>query len=840
MRYSNAVFIFYDLSIDTSITLGKTMGLNKLHIIEDFLFNPDKRKILKSLQCKEDSSTYAEINDLFDQLVGEIGRSIKPKAVFLFEKKRADFNAEELKDCDQLVYCLITLGKEISEKISEHFSERRYLEGMLSEAISNNVLFNYSRDLYIRIVDAAKSKRLGLTRRLTPGDGKLDITSQRAILEMFKEKGSLGVTLTEGCMLSPIKSLAYIYGTGNNLSISDTGHDCSICTRPNCSQRETPPVIAEISLTIVGDGKPHVIRAKSSQNIMTSLGEKGVLLDSPCGGQGTCGKCKVKILSGDIFSKKETGKTNMNDSTGSKFFLACSGYPVTDCTIDIGLSRESLHSPATKFYSSIAEPNSGFQVMPLVFEEVDWQGGDSLTHLVDSKLGRKFGYSLRALGKMAAFQGGARKEHTGSTSKSTQLKMIVHESSVVDVYADIPVKLFGLAIDIGTTTVAMSLVDLISGRAIKTQSLLNSQRRFGTDVISRIQHSVGKMREALRSCICTDILQLISTFSSDEKNSICHMTVAGNTTMLHFLLGLPAESLGLYPFQPVTLDLTEYSFAEVFGHTSLDCIVTVLPGASVFVGADIMAGLLHCRFAESDDIAMLIDIGTNGEIAIGNKEKIACLATAAGPAFEGATIACGSGSVAGAISTFSMEAGNATYTTIDGKDPVGICGSGIIDVMAACLRERVVDKTGRFDQKRFGDNTLPIVRNHLNDLIFFNQKDVREVQLAKSAIRSGVEVLLKTYVCNYDDIKTVYLAGAFGTHVNIENAVAIGLLPPQLKHKVKTVGNSSLGGCIHYLLDRTSKEKLHRLLRNSTPINLANDSEFQGLFIKNMTFPCDE
>jgi uncharacterized 2Fe-2S/4Fe-4S cluster protein (DUF4445 family) len=395
----------------------------------------------------------------------------------------------------------------------------------------------------------------------------------------------------------------------------------------------------------------------------------------------------------------------------------------------------------------------------------------------------------------------------------------------------------GLAIDIGTTTLVLSVVDLRSGKVLKTHSLLNSQRQYGADVISRIQFGTGEQFNILRACILTDLLKGIALFAAEIRDDIVHVAIAGNTTMLHFLQGLSVESLGSYPFQPVTIDWQEYSFVELFSDHSLCCPVTILPGVSAFVGADIVAGLLHSGFASTEKKVLLIDVGTNGEIAVGNREKIVCLAAAAGPAFEGANITCGTGSVAGAISDFDIIEGKVIYSTIEEVEPLGICGSGVLDIVAACLREQVIDVTGRFDFARYSEGLLPVAHRQNGDVIAFTQKDVREVQLAKSAIRSGLDIVLKHYGTTYDELDAVYLAGGFGAFLRVESAVLIGLFPAALQSKIKQVGNSSLGGAISYLLDRTSRQTMNDLLAIITVSDLATDTEFNELFIRNLQFP---
>ena len=730
------------------------METGRIHVVTDFLIKMDKLAILASIHCFEHNSAYAAMSVLYDNLV-EVVREATPKAAFVLDTKPEAVSLGRASGCMWLMYCLVTLGDDLSGRIGDFFEKGLYAEGLLLDAMANHVLFDCSCQLHQRLVGESALINLALTKRLSPGEGQLVLSFQKTILEQFSTLDSLGVTMTDGDMLDPVKSLAYVYGADASLPKNALDHDCSDCGRLQCNLRQPSRPGGVVSLTVlVGDQRQTVV-GKTSETLLTTLVAAGIVLNSPCGGRATCGKCRLKLLEGDVVS-------DVPVVAGG--YLACRSYPLTDCILDTGLAQETAYQTMIGFSDRDIRPDSGFQMLPAA-------------------------------------------------------------------------RVLGLAIDIGTTTLVLSAVDLRSGKVLETHSLLNSQRKYGADVISRIQFGAGEQLNVLHSCIRADLLSGIALFVPEIRDDIVHVAIAGNTTMLHFLQGLSVESLGIYPFQPMTTDWQEYSFVELFSDHSLSCLVTILPGVSAFVGADIVAGLLHCGFASTKKKVLLIDVGTNGEIAVGNREKIVCLAAAAGPAFEGANIACGTGSVAGAISAFDIIAGNAVYSTIEEAEPVGICGSGVLDIVAASLRERVIDATGRFDYARYSDANLPVAQSQRGEVITFTQKDVREVQLAKSAIRSGLDVVLKRYGITYDDIDTVFLAGGFGAFLRIESATLIGMIPTALKSKVKTVGNSSLGGTIAYLLDQTSRQTIHDLLAVTTAVDLATDTEFNDLFLENLQFP---
>lgn len=369
--------------------------------------------------------------------------------------------------------------------------------------------------------------------------------------------------------------------------------------------------------------------------------------------------------------------------------------------------------------------------------------------------------------------------------------------------------------------------------------MLNSQKQFGADVISRIQFSNKNGVESLKASIKKDLMKgivEICNLSEVQAKDIYHIAITGNTTMLHFLLGLPCESLALFPFNSITKSILELSFWEIFEERLLDSTVTILPGISAYVGSDIVSGMLNCAFNELEKTCILIDIGTNGEMAIGNKRKALCLATAAGPAFEGANITCGAANIKGAICSFDMKGDRVEYKTIGNAEPIGICGSAVVDITAVGINNSIIDETGRIDKNYYEDGVIKIAEALNGRGIIFNQKDIREVQLAKSAICSGIEILIEEFGCDYKDIDSVFLAGGFGNYMNIESAVTIGLIPKQLRYKIKCVGNSSLGGAVDFLINRKSNDIIKSILEKTEYIDISSNKNFNDLFVDNILF----
>lgn len=395
-----------------------------------------------------------------------------------------------------------------------------------------------------------------------------------------------------------------------------------------------------------------------------------------------------------------------------------------------------------------------------------------------------------------------------------------------------------IGIDIGTTTIAITLVGAESKRTIKTFTIVNKQRAYGADVISRIQASnEGKkeeLRDSVRESLNLGIREIVESMRI-AKSSIKKIAVSGNTTMQHLLLGYSCETLGVFPFTPVDVSLLEKPFLEIMGNDYLQSPVVLLPGISTFVGSDIVSGLLLCDFDRKKEISMLIDLGTNCEMAIGNSESILVCSTAAGPAFEGGNIQNGTGSIPGAISSVSIEDGKAVYETIAGKPPVGICGTGAIETVAELLKVDLIDETGRLDEAYFEEG-YELARNPEGRSIVFTQKDIREIQLAKSAVRAGIETLAERYGTELDAIARVYIAGGFGFKVDISKAVYIGLLPEEFSGKIEAVGNSSLGGAVSYLTEDGADKRVEKIVEASEEINLSADKFFNERYMEHMYF----
>jgi uncharacterized 2Fe-2S/4Fe-4S cluster protein (DUF4445 family) len=397
---------------------------------------------------------------------------------------------------------------------------------------------------------------------------------------------------------------------------------------------------------------------------------------------------------------------------------------------------------------------------------------------------------------------------------------------------------YGIAIDIGTTTIALRLVNRRTGRAAGRWTAVNRQREWGADVISRIQKAnrdgLTLLTRSVRAQVSEGIAALCAG-AAIAPASVGKIAVAANTTMIHLLLGLSCATLGVAPFTPVTLGPVVMPCRVLF---DVECAaeITVLPGISTYVGADIAAGIFFSGMSRRPEPSLLLDIGTNGEIALHTDGALIVAATAAGPAFEGGNIRWGTGSVPGAISGAWYRDGVWTVTTIEDRPPVGICGSGLVSAVWECARHGLIEPGGRFNPDHAPDGTVTLARTVCGEDITLTQKDIRELQLAKSAVCSGVEALLRYAGLAAADVKTLYIAGGFGRNIDYAGAAGIGLIPHALRDKISLIGNSALGGAARYLLDRQSPAELSRIIASSTEYNLSGDRCFNGLFVENLEF----
>lgn len=545
------------------------------------------------------------------------------------------------------------------------------------------------------------------------------------------------------------------------------------------------------------------VEGTKDETILQTLKKNDSRFQALCGGKGICGKCKMQLISGKINDFKEDKKFFTEEEKKEGYRLACLTYPKSNCVIDWKGQSETNFDVVMEYVSvnKVDEQSAELeveQVSDLTIEQRKDQDLD-LTHA-----------SIAEQNKL-----------NGTSSN------------------------FGIAIDIGTTTIGMQLIDLETGVVCHNYAVMNPQRCYGADVISRIeaanQGSLYELKKCIRKTIKEGIHQVL-TYKNLELQRVSKIVIAANTTMIHLFMGYSCESLGKYPYTPVNIERITTTYKELWKVDNINSQllefnpeVIIIPGISTYVGGDIVSGLLQCEFDIKQKPCILIDLGTNGEMALGDAKGITVASTAAGTAFEGGNISCGIGSIKGAISNVTIDNSNAVVKTIGNGSPIGICGTGVIEAVAELIKAGIVDESGLLEDTWFEEG-FPLAKDKEGKTIVITQKDIREIQLAKSAIRAGIEALLKFRGLNYSEIDSVYIAGGFGFRLDTRKAIAIGLLPMEWKDKVKTAGNTSLGGGIRYLINSYMDERIRKIISISDELDLGRNKDFQEYFVKYMMF----
>ncbi len=608
------------------------------------------------------------------------------------------------------------------------------------------------------------------------------------------------------------------------------------------------------NVTVRNNGATKVYTANNGKNLLELLRERGISIDSPCNGNGTCGKCRVKLIQGTNSPvKAEEIKLLGLKALEDGYRLACryniqsdieilidsNDLPASIATESIQLNTE-LNPLVTKVYSLFEKPTLDNSVSDFI-RVMDEKDNDTLLEINDLGLLRNIPDVLR-------------KNNFEVTLVKNSLDIIAVESGNT---ANI---LYGVAVDIGTTTIAAYLVDLTTGKKVSVTSLLNPQKAFGADVISRISYTMENKHglEQLNSLLIQSLNICITILCKQvgiSQNNVYVITFAGNTTMLHMLLKVNPSNIAYAPFVPAFTSTVRVKATELSLDINPNGKAYILPGVSAYVGADTVGAVLAVGMHQQTSAALLIDIGTNGEIVLGGKSGMYACSAAAGPAFEGANIKNGMGSVNGAINSVSLKHG-ITYTTIGHTKPMGLCGTGVVDLLAELLDTGIVDETGRIDMSWRPDspeqeplcdrivsvdgvNSFVLCKAHetlSGSEILLTQRDIREIQNAKAAIAAGIRVLVKNAGIGFEDIKKVYLAGGFGSYINIESALKIGLIPRELEGRIVSVGNAAAQGAIDILSNKSLLTAAQEISKSINYTELSNSKDFNDYYVDCMTF----
>ena len=763
-----------------------------------------------------------------------------------------EFIANKLKGCSYIVATISTIGIEIDKVIKDAFDEDDYLKGMIIDNIGTTCLGYTNKVCWNSLVDSLKHTNIGITQRLSPGDTAWPVAQQKNIFDNFKEIG-IGVQLLESSLMIPLKSTSAIFGFGEGIGITKLEHICSECSMQSCNYR----MDKSIEVVVNTDKKQVIINAFKGQNLLKALVENNIFIQNPCNGKGTCGKCRVLITKG-IEKSCKSCHGHLSDLDLEKGLrLACVFKIQNDMELSI-LSTEDSIDVLTKGQelkiniNPIFQKNSIKLAPPNINDQRDDLARlkDGLNNLVDGSQFNDIKIGIKILSNLSQI---IRKDDFNVTACTYKNTLVGLESG------DTSNMFYGIAMDVGTTTIACYLINMINGETIDITSEVNKQRNYGADVISRINYTIENAEgiEVLKNSIINQINEMVEVLCSKNKvskNSICNMTIAGNTIMLQMLLGISCRNISMAPYTPVFTENIDFKGEEI--GINIGGIVSLLPGISGYVGSDITAGILASGMAESEKYSILLDLGTNGELALGNIKGIVACSTAAGPAFEGANIKYGIGGVMGAISKIEISpsltvSGEKIYKTIGDKLPIGICGSGVLDAVSELLKYGVIDETGRMldadeiDNVEISSRVVVIDQmkqflieksSENNNSIYFTQKDVREVQLAKAAISAGIKILISEKGISFNEIEKVYIAGGFGNFMNINSTINIGMLPKELEGKIYSIGNSAGSGARMYLLSQEQREKALQIKKSTTYIELSTRADFQDYFMDAIMF----
>lgn len=609
---------------------------------------------------------------------------------------------------------------------------------------------------------------------------------------------------------------------------------------------------SEVRVTFAPGGATVVVPA--GELLLSAAVAAGLPLSAPCGGRGRCGKCKVKILKGECRPPGEEELAVLEpDELAEGIRLACQAYVETDLEVFVTPEHEVVgKKPLEDDLLEGLEPQPAVRQLAVTLPRpsLDDQRSDFQRlsdALPDGTLTRPALHALWALPRVLR-------------ENEFQVSAIVRDQKLLEVCC--PARAchpLGAAVDIGTTTVVAYLVDLVTGEHIGSGAAHNPQGQHGADVISRTEYAktspngLTRLQQEAAGVVNQVLAQALESAEAGPDR-LYEVVVVGNTCMHHLFLGLDPRYIAEAPYIPVHTDCMVVDPHDVGVRMHPEGRVLLLPVIAGYVGADTVGVILGTRIMEQTRPVLAIDIGTNGEVVLWTGERLLCASCAAGPAFEGAQIEHGMRAAPGAIATVDLPNGDLVVETIDQRPAVGICGSGLFDAMAAVLNGGLVDMMGRMaaDDKLA---SLPEAlarrlegEGHLRRVVLatgeqaagrpvhLTQKDVREIQLAKGAVRAAVELLLKEAGLTVGDLEAVLLAGAFGNYIRPESALRIGMLPPMEAARIRGVGNAAGAGAMMALLSVEERRRACEVAGHAQHLELAQRADFQQTFMETMLF----
>ena len=606
------------------------------------------------------------------------------------------------------------------------------------------------------------------------------------------------------------------------------------------------------------EGAERRAKVEDGKTLLDAAHAAGIAMEATCGARGRCRSCGVKIVKGEVPPPTIQDTVQLgHDEVRENFRLACQTKVIEDCVaMALPPRSESGHQILGSGTSAADAP--GFMIQSGIEKHLlsakapasehnqtaDWE--EILASMPDGIDTRLTLDVMRKIPRALRDKGGA-------------LTATTFNGRVIDLEAgDTTEQLYGMAFDIGTTSIVGSLIDLSSGECLANVGGVNPQAVYGGDLMSRIAYAqfdekkLATLRARALNAI-NDFVKEACTEAGISADHIYKMVVVGNTCMHHILLGIDVSYVGLAPYAPTVNEAIVVSATELPLKAAPNAQVCLLPIVAGFVGADTMACVLATRIYESEEIRALVDIGTNGEVVMGRKGRLMACSAPAGPALEGAQVRHGMRGAMGAIE--KVEIGDDVHCSIIGDTPaIGICGSGLIDACAKMVESGIMETSGRFIrkgrenlpeglQRRFADTPDGIEfalvekdQSGKDEPITMTQSDVRQIQLAKSAIFSGIAMLQKVMGVSDAELEELMMCGGFGNYINVESAVKIRLVPNLPTEKITYAGNAALMGAQIALLSEIERERASEVARSIEHVGLATHPDFQDLFVEGMSF----
>ncbi len=601
-----------------------------------------------------------------------------------------------------------------------------------------------------------------------------------------------------------------------------------------------------------------VVQTREDQSLYTSLKKAGIYLVASCGGKGVCGKCKVKVLDGASESVSHTKLTAKELKQG--MVLACQTFPRGDLLLEIPKESklvigDKIALAKTKNLVSYLE-SYGVVINPPVKRMSLQLPPPTINDNISDLERMKRTLKEKGLADMR-FTHGFVSAMAGTLREAKWIVDLIYvpgngmESEAIFLASPGYHRRYGLAIDIGTTTVVVYLVKLIDGSIVDVGSTYNSQIRFGDDVITRIVHAtesggLDELRNAVAADINTIVSSLLERHDLDEEQ-IYTATVAANTTMSHIFWGMNPASIREEPYIPTVNFFPLWKGGTAKLRVNAQAPVYTVPSIASYVGGDIVAGVLASKMHRHPEIALFMDIGTNGEIAVGNNEWLMTAACSAGPCFEGSGIRCGMRATSGAIEAIKIdkETFEPEISVIGGGTAMGICGSGMIDAVSEMFLTGILDlkgkfisgKTGRVRESEEGLEYLFFPGDaHRRDIVL-TEPDIENLLRAKAAIYAGVTTLLAEVGLTIDSIERIYIAGGFGNYINVERAIILGMLPDAPRERFVFMGNTSITGAYLCLLSEELRDEAEKIASQMTYVELSVSHNFMDKYMSALFLP---